>query len=262
MRPILFHIGSLPIYSYGALVAIAFLLGLWTVIRSVQRCELAPSDRIIDLGLWILVGGIVGARLLFVLLELSYYLKHPLHIFMLNQGGLSFYGSLIGGYVGGVWYAKRQKIPVWPIADIIAPWLAMGYSIVRVGCFLNGCCYGVPSQNAWAMRCAAEDNLLRHPTQLYALVASLIIFGVLMMVRHKKPFHGFVFWLYLGIYGTARFIIEIFRESQILAFGWLRTTQVACVGLVLLAGWMIYQGYRRKEQVAAFAGEENLPAGQ
>lgn len=262
MRPILFFLGSIPVYAYGTLVAVAFLIGLWAVGRSVQRNHVASFDNIIDMGLWILIGGIAGARILFVLLELKYYLAHPVQIIMINQGGLSFYGSLIGGYIGGVWYAKRQRLAVWPIADLMAPWLALGYSIVRVGCLLNGCCYGLPTQISWAMRCSAEDNLLRHPTQIYALVASLIIFFILKAAEKRKPFHGFIFWLYIGIYAVARYIIEIYRDSQILAFGWLRTTQVACIALVLLAGWKIYRGYQRKERVETVGGEDTISAGE
>lgn len=262
MRPILFHIGPVPVYAYGTLVAIAFLIGLWAVGRSVQKAKITSSDTIIDMGLWILVGGIAGARILFVLLELPYYTEHPLQIFMINQGGLSFYGSLLGGYIGGIWYAKRKKIDVWPIADAMAPWLAMGYSIVRVGCLLNGCCYGLPTHVPWAMKCAAEDSLLRHPTQIYALLASLGIFFLLKFAEKKKPFHGFVFWLYLGVYSIARYVIEIYRDSQILAFGWLRTTQVACIGLLILAGWRILRGYQRKERVAVVAGEDSISRGE
>jgi phosphatidylglycerol:prolipoprotein diacylglycerol transferase len=262
VRPILFQIGPIPIYSYGAMVALAFIIALWFVSRQAQERGLASSDKMVDLSLWILVGGVIGARLLFVLLEWSTYIRQPWSIFLINQGGLSFYGAVLGGFIGGIAYAKKASLPVWPLADVIIPWVALGYSIVRIGCLLNGCCYGVPTHVPWALRCAATDNLLRHPTQIYALLASLGIFVLLMALQNRKPFAGFIFWLYTGVYAIARFIIEIYRESQILAFGWLRTTQVACVFLLLLSAWMIYRGCRMKGRVLRVAGEETAYHGE
>ena len=262
MRPVLFHLGPIPIYSYGTMVALAFLVSLWAVGRRAQKAGLATFDQIIDLSLWVLIGGVVGARLLFVLLELPTYLKNPVSIVLINQGGLSFYGAVLAAFICGAVYVRRKKLPLWPLADVVAPWVALGYSIARVGCLLNGCCYGVPTNVPWALRCAAGDNLLRHPTQIYSMIASLGLFVLLLSVEKKKPFDGFVFWLYIGLYAITRFIIEIFRDSQILAFGWLRTTQAACFLIVLLAAWMIYRGYRKKGRVDRVAGEEVIHSGE
>ncbi|HHZ19135.1 MAG TPA: prolipoprotein diacylglyceryl transferase [Firmicutes bacterium] len=258
MRPILFHLGTIPIYSYGFTLAVAFIIGVWAVGRRAQKRSITVFDRVVDLALWVLVGALVGSRILFVLLELPTYLKNPVSILFFNQGGLSFYGGVLGGFACGLIYAKRKALPVWPLADLAAPWIALGYSIVRIGCFLNGCCYGVPANVPWALSCAAGDSLLRHPTQLYALGASLAIFLVLLWLERCKPFDSLVFWSYIGLYSIARFVIEIFRESQILAFGWLRTTQVGCLVLLLLAGWMIYRGYRKQGQVQSIGGEETF----
>lgn len=262
MRPILFQLGPFPIYAYGLTLAIAFIVGVWVVGSLAKKRGITEFDRITDLSIWVLLGALAGARLLFVLLDLPIYLKNPVSVFYLNQGGLSFYGGVIGGFAGGLFYARRKSLPVWPLADLVAPWIALGYSIVRVGCFLNGCCYGVPTTVSWALSCAAEDSLLRHPTQLYALGSSLIIFAILLLVEKRKPFDGFIFWLYIGLYSTARFVIEIYRESQILAFGWLRTTQAGCIILLFLAGWMIYRGYRKRGQVQFIGGEETLSSGE
>lgn len=262
MRPILFQIGPVPIYSYGTMVAIAFVIALWMIGRQAQKQGLASYDRIVDLSLWILVSGIIGARLLFVILELPTYIADPFSIFLINQGGLSFYGAVLGGFIGGIIYAKKVSLPVWPLADLIVPWVALGYSIVRIGCLMNGCCYGLPTNVPWALRCASSDNLLRHPTQIYALLASLMIFFLLMALRKRKPFEGFLFWLYIEVYAFDRFIIEIFRESQILAFGWLRTTQVACVLLIILSTWMVCLGCRKKGQVFKVAGEKTVHHGE
>lgn len=262
MRPILFHLGPIPIFSYGTMVAIAFVIALFMIGRRAQRLGLATNDQIVDLSLWILVGGVVGARVLFVLLELPTYLKNPLTIILINQGGLSFYGAVIGGFISGILYGKKAKLPIWPLADVIVPWLALGYAIVRIGCLLNGCCYGIPATVPWALRCAAGDGILRHPTQIYAMIGSLGLFGMLLIVEKRKPFDGFLFWLYIGAYAVVRFVIEIYRESQILAFGWLRTTQVACVLLLLLAGFMIYRGYRKKGRVEQVAGKETISPGE
>lgn len=244
MRRVLFSVGNLEIYSYGLMVALALFLGVIWLGKAVQKRGIGKFDHVVDLTIRLFIGGLIGARLFYIITEYSYYLRNPLAVFKLSDGGLSFFGMIFGAYVLGVLYAKRVKLPTWQLADLIAVYLPLGYALARVGCLLNGCCYGVPSTLPWAFVIPAVDNLPRHPTQIYAIIAGLLIFAVLWLLREHKYFPGFLFWLYVELYAVSRFIIEFFRETPVVAFGWLRVTQVFC--LLVIAGTTIYIYYRFK----------------
>lgn len=246
MRDVLFSIGGIHVYAYGTAVAVAVLLGIIWVGRITAKKGIVDFDHLLDLAIRVLIWAVIGARLLYVLLELPSYLRDPISVLYLPDGGLSFYGAVIGGFLAGYKYSKKAKLPLWPIADQVALYLPIGYAIARIGCLLHGCCYGVTTNLPWAMRCAAGDSLLRHPTQIYAIIASLFIFVVLWFYRSHHYFSGFLFWLYVELYALTRFVVEIFRESQILAFGWLRTTQVACILVAL--GVFIYMRWAMKNK--------------
>lgn len=245
MRPVIFSFGPLTVYSYGLMVALAILLGIFWVGNRAKKEGLADFDQITDLAIHILLGGIIGARIVYVLTDLPQYLRDPFSVFYLTSGGLSFYGGVLGAFALGYRYARRAGLPIWKLADVIALYIPLGYSVARIGCFLRGCCYGVPSHLPWALACAAEDDLPRHPTQIYAIIANLLIFLILRRYRKHRYFSGFLFWLYLELYAITRFVIEIFRDSQILAFGWLRTTQAACI--LIAVGVFFYIRRRLKE---------------
>lgn len=241
MRGVLFSVGPINVYAYGFMVATAVLFGIIYLSLRAKRKGLATSEEILDLTINIILGGIIGARVIFILTELPVYLRNPLSMFSLSSGGLSFYGAVLGAFILGYRYARKAKLPTWELADEIVLFVPLGYSLARVGCFLRGCCYGVPTTLPWALKCA-EDDLLRHPTQIYAIIANLLIFLLLYRLRNHRNFPGFLFWLYIELYTVTRFIIEIFRDSQILAFGWLRTTQAVCF---LIAGMVFFYLYRR-----------------
>jgi len=246
MRRILFSIGSLTVYSYGFMVAMAVLLGLIWVGKAVKKKRLGTYDNVVDITVWLFIGGLIGARIFYIIVEFPYYFQNPAAVFRLTDGGLSFFGMLFGAYVLGLWYMKKAKLPTWKIADVIAVYLPLGYALARVGCLLNGCCYGVPSDLPWAFAIPTVDNLPRHPTQIYAILISLITFVIIWLLRNHRHFPGFLFWLYVLLYTVGRFIVEAFRESQILAFGWLRFTQFFCLLVIIAVG--IYLCYRLKNE--------------
>lgn len=241
MKPILFEVWGFAIHSYGLMLAIAFIIGIIGIRKSIQDDSINP-DHIIDLGIWILVGAVLGARLAYVATEYRYFIHFPMDIFKINSGGLAFQGGLIGGFGAGAWYTRRQKLNTWVVADLVAPFVALGYAIVRIGCLLNGCCYGIPTSLPWALRCASEDSMLRHPTQIYSLVGSLIVFAILMAGKKHKRYPGFWFFSYVMMYGVMRFVVEYFREGPKL-FPWLSLAQAVCIGLVLLG--MVGIAWRR-----------------
>jgi phosphatidylglycerol:prolipoprotein diacylglycerol transferase len=154
----------------------------------------------------------------------------------------------MGGFLAGYLFVKHKQILPWKLADIVAPYIALGYAIVRIGCFLNGCCYGKVSAVPWALHCAAGDFSLRHPTQLYSMIGSLLLFLILWKFRNHKQFAGFLFLLYIGLYSIMRFIVEIFRESP-MVFPWLSLAQLVCIilgtmafGLIFIFEWRIKKG--------------------
>jgi phosphatidylglycerol:prolipoprotein diacylglycerol transferase len=235
----LFKIFGLAVHGYGLMLAIAFLVAIFGVGRIAKR-EGISFDNIIDLAIWVIIGAVVGARIVYVFSEYRYFLSSPWYtVFLVNWGGLVFYGGLIGGFLAGFWYVLRKKLHPWKLADMVAPFIALGYSIVRIGCLMNGCCYGTLTNVPWALRCAAGDTALRHPTQIYSMLGSLIIFFILLRFRRHKQFAGFLFLLYVGLYSIMRFIVEIFREAPRI-FPWLSIMQLVCIISAIVAFGLIW----------------------
>ncbi len=226
MHPILFKIGPLTIYSYGVMLALAFVVGIWLATRQARREEVS-ANTILDLSFVALITGIIGARILFVLFNLNYDLLHPFEIIMFWQGGLIYSGGLILGTLCAILFLKVRRLNIWKVVDICAPSLAIGQAIGRIGCFLNGCCFGKPV--SWGIKfppgsmasyeqfsqglikSVNEYSLPVHPTQLYSSLNALIIFLILIMVRKRKRFNGELFWLYLFLYAITRFGIQFLR---------------------------------------------------
>lgn len=231
MKPVLLEIGVFQLHAYGTMLAIAFLVGIFALKLAIKKkpLENVSFDTIIDFAVWILVAAIVGARLAYVITEYKNF--HSFwEIFSLG-GGLAFHGGLIGGFLAGYIFTRRRKIAPWPLSDMVAPYLALGYSIVRIGCFLNGCCYGRTAPPNLGMVCSA-DCLLRYPTQLYSMAGSFLIFLVLLALRNHRQFPGFLFALYVGLYSILRFVVEYFRfhpDGGSMILPWLSTAQLICL---------------------------------
>ena len=243
MHPIALKLGSLSIHWYGVMVALGFLAGLWTAGRRGMRAGLT-AEKIIDLGPWLIIGAIVGARTLYVF---SYWPelfagKPIAEIFMVWKGGLVFYGGLIGATLAGILYARLKKLTVWQVADIVAPSIALGYVFGRIGCLLNGCCYGRACNLPWAI-CFPEGNPLDpptypvHPTEIYDSLLSLALYAFLAWLFRRKKFDGQVFGVYLVSYALLRSFVEMFRgdypQHQHYLGGW--ATPAHLVSIAILA---------------------------
>lgn len=218
MHPILFKIGSWTVYSYGVLVLAAFLAAYLFAQKKAARIGLPPSI-VSDLFLVLFVTGILGARLFYVLQHWDDFRGEFLRAFMIHEGGLVWYGGFLTAACAGLVYAAFRKWPILKLADLTAPFLALGQSVGRLGCFLNGCCYGNETRYFWGVR-FPEDTMLRHPVQLYEAGASFLIFAVLLLFydrRSRKD--GSVIVLYLWLYASARFVVEFFRADQTLTLG-------------------------------------------
>ncbi|MEW6410447.1 MAG: prolipoprotein diacylglyceryl transferase [Nitrospirota bacterium] len=218
MHPILFKIGPITIYTYGVLITAGFLLGLALAVRQAKK-EGIEQARIVDLGLYIIISAIIGSRLLYIITHYEYYIKKPLQILKVWEGGLVLYGGLFLAIAVGLLYLKKAKLPAWKVADIIAPSIAIGLTIGRWGCFSAGCCYGRETDLPWGVVFTDPYSLARlgvplHPTQLYESLGSFLIFLVLVIKRRKKTFEGQLFLLFLLLYSILRFVIEFFRADE------------------------------------------------
>jgi phosphatidylglycerol:prolipoprotein diacylglycerol transferase len=220
MHPILFEVGGFPVYTYGVLLAAAYLLGLQFALWRAKPLGLDPN-RVMDLGIWIIVSALVGAKLLLLIVEWDTYWRNPRELLTLIRSGGVFYGGLIAAVLVAMGYMWRHWMPIWSVSDVFAPGIALGHVIGRVGCFFAGCCYGRPTDVPWAVIFRSEYthqnvgtplNIPIHPTQLYEAGAELLILGALLLLEKRgRPFPGRTFWAYMLLYGISRFIIEFYR---------------------------------------------------
>jgi phosphatidylglycerol:prolipoprotein diacylglycerol transferase len=239
VHKIAFQLGNFSIHWYGVLVALGFIAGLWTASRRGLRDGVAP-DRIFDLGPWLIVGGIVGARFLYVI---SYwredFASKPFsEVFMVQHGGLVYYGGLIGAVLSGLIYLKWKKLAVWKVADILAPSIALGYAFGRIGCLMNGCCYGRPSNLPWAV-CFPKDHptggVPVHPTEIYDSLLNLGLYLALAWLYRRKKFDGQVYAAYLISYAALRSFVEYFRGDYPVHYlgGWATPAQLVSIGIII-----------------------------
>ena len=243
MYPEIFHIPFL--HSYGVLVALAFLAGLWMAAR-LARQEHLNVDAVTNLGIYCALAAIAGAKLMMFLVDFRYYREHPgeLFSFATLQAGGVFYGGLIAALGISWWYMRKTRLPMLETADVFAPAIALGHGIGRMGCFAAGCCWGIECRRPWAVTFTnpvAHDLVgvplggPLHPTQLYEAFAEFCIFGILYWrIQHRRR-KGDVISLYLVLYSSARFVVEFFRfHEQANPFGGpLNTSQ--WISLALLA---------------------------
>ncbi len=247
MHPILFKIGPVTIYSYGVMIALSVVICAWLLSRDAKIYKI-PSDIIYDLTFWTMVGGILGARIFYISITWDYFGQNPLEIVMLWHGGLAWQGGLLGGAWAGVWFIRRKKLPLKLILDLVAPYIALGQSIGRIGCFLNGCCYGKPV--FWGIyfpvHGSSPDGTVGarlHPTQLYETAGLFLVFCILKIALTKPHHQGMIFVLYLWLGAVERFIVEFFRADHDILWMGLSLAQymalgIMVVGFVLLSRFM------------------------
>jgi phosphatidylglycerol:prolipoprotein diacylglycerol transferase len=250
------------LHTYGALLAVAFLAGLWVSARQARKAGL-DAGRITDLAIYVLIAGLVGAKALLVIVEWRYYLDHPRDILATLQSGGVFYGGLLAAFPVAWWYVVRHGLDGWKTADVLAPGVAVGQAIGRLACFSAGCCFGRTTDVPWAVTFhdlyAARTSgtpldVPLHPTQLYESLATAAIFAALLWLAPRKRFDGQVILSYVLLYSVARFAIEFFRGDSVRGFvfgGLLSTSQLIAIVLVFAVGslWP-YLAKRRGAQAA------------
>lgn len=262
MYPILFNVGDWPVYSYGVLLAAAYLIGLQLAVVRARRAGIDPA-KVMDLGIYLIIAALVGAKLMLIAVDFDYFRQQPRELLSLVRAGGVFYGGLIGAVAVGFFLVRRYKLNIWSTGDLMAPGIALGHVVGRFGCLLAGCCYGRPTDVGWAItftnpvansNVGTPLNIPLHPTQMYDAGAELLILGVLLLTERKgKPFAGRTFWLYIGLYAISRFIIEYFRGDiqRGTVFGNMSTSQFVSLLLVPAALAMLWFLRRQPQPTAA-----------
>jgi len=234
------------------MVALGFIAGLWTASRRGLGSGI-PAEKILDIGPWLIIGSILGARALYVA---SYWNQEfagrsLLEVFSIWRGGLVFYGGLVGASIACVLYARTKSVPIWKLADVLAPSIALGSVFGRLGCLLNGCCYGRVCQLPWAITFpetsrSAPPGVPRHPTQIYDSLLNLGCYWFLAWLFRRKKFDGQVFATYLVVYACSRSLVEIFRGDYLEYYlgGWATPAQLVSMG-IFAAGIVLLLVLRR-----------------
>ncbi len=256
MFPELFQLGPVHLRSYGAMLAVAFLVGTFLALREARRLRL-DEDRLVTVILAALVSGVLGARLLYVFEHIEHFQREWGSVFALWQGGLTLYGGIVAGTLGGLLTARRLGQPMWVVADALTPSLALGTMFGRVGCYLNGCCYGRPTGRSWGVTFPQDSyaglefgNAPLHPSQLYAAFAGLLLFLVFWGVRTRSVAPGIKFWAFIAAFAVVRVGIDFTRawedDARLLAIGGASVTesQITSLLLVLFALLMILRLHR------------------
>ena len=273
MHPTIVKFGSFAIHSYGLLLAIAVLASI-QVFLARGRSRGLPEDKLSTLSLWLLILAILGGRILFVLTHWDEYKTDPIAIVRLWEGGLMLYGGYLLAIIGGILYVRRAGLRVWRVGDAAAPAMALGIGIGRLGCFFNGCCYGLPTKLPWGIKFPPESYSSSvfpgerlHPSQLYMSGAGFLLFGILLVLDRKRRFDGWLFWTYIAMDAGLRFLIDFTRYYDQTSFlgriGALsfNMNQLLSVGLIVTAWVMLRVLRSRPMSDPVPASEPGSPAG-
>jgi phosphatidylglycerol:prolipoprotein diacylglycerol transferase len=240
MKPVLFQLGPFPVSSFGVFLLLAFVAGI-LLLRARTRRFGWDAGEVLDLSLYAIIGGVIGARIGYVLVDLRDFAVDPARVLTIwKDAGLTFYGALVGGALVAWLYGRRRGWSLGRLADAAAPAVALGYAIAMIGTLLYGLNYGRPATVPWAITLFGEP---RHPTQLYLMVAALIILGLLLWAGRRPHASGNLFWMFLFLYGVARTVVERWMDSPRM-LGILTVGQAASILAAVLGGavWLARRG--------------------
>src|SRR5215212_411928 len=258
MYPRLFELGPVTVYTYGVLLAAAYLLGLkLAMVRAKARG--LDANRVLDLGIYIIISALIGAKLLLLIADFKTFTADPRELLTLARSGGVFYGGLILAVIVALWYIRKIGLPLWTTCDVFAPGIALGHVVGRFGCLFAGCCFGKPTTKPWgitftdpfaAANVGTPLGVPLHPTQLYEAGAELLILILLLGTERKgRAYPGRTFWLYMLLYGISRFIIEFYRGDERGSVGMFSTSQFISLLLVPLAlGMLVYLSRRESPE--------------
>ena len=243
MHPEILHWGVVHIRSYGLLLAVAFLVGTWLALRDARRRQL-DEDKVITVILAALIAGVLGARALYVIEHITEFRHGWMGVLALWQGGLTLYGGVIAGAVVGLLAARQAGLPMWIVADALTPSVALGTGFGRIGCYLNGCCYGRPTHLPWGVRFPADSfaslefgNVAVHPAQLYFSALGFGLFTLLWSIRKRVATPGVLFWTFVALFAFLRIPLDLTRayepEAQAFTIGTTVVTESQITSLLV-----------------------------
>lgn len=242
MKPILLTCGPFHLYSYGLCIAVGVLLALFLMKRQSLKEGFLETETLFDIVSVVLIWGFSGARLFYVAQNFSYYWASPLKIFALWEGGLIFYGGAVAAVTGFWVFTRRRKLPFWRTLDFIIPYGVLTHAFGRIGCFLNGCCYGKRCDLPWGVKFPSVPYPV-HPTQLYESFFDLVLF-LFLSHRQKQPHSdGQISLFYFILYGMGRFSIEFLREPTYVWWG-LTSNQWLSL-LIMIAAFAVFKGKQK-----------------
>jgi len=260
MQPYLLRIGSVYIPTYWVVFLLAFLIATWFVYREacawpLGHYALAPRD-VAPWGVLTILGGLLGARIWYVLQHWWFFILNPWWAPLFWRGGLVWYGGVLGSVIATWAFARRRRLPVLRVLDQVIPFIVLGHGIGRMGCFLHGCCYGKPTTAWWGVAFPQQPEIERIPIQLVEATALFTLYFVLRVLQERSPVlsrPGRLFGIYLLLYAPMRFVLERFRGDQILLIwgGW-TIPQVVSIPVVLI-GLLLCVGRPRTPQHGAAA---------
>ncbi len=258
MHPVLVSIplfGGIKIYTYGLMYALAALTSIYVSVR-LGRKEGYSADRIMDLSFYLIIGNLIGARVLYVITDWQRFADYPLDVFKIWEGGLVFFGGLLGAIAMALYLIPRYKMDFLKTADFYMPGLAFGHAIGRLGCFASGCCHGKPMPDfplsitfPSQPYTLAPTGIPLFPSQLAESLSLFLVGGLLLLLWKRKRFDGQVFLVYLILYSIIRSVLEIFRGDSIRGFlidPWLSTSQFISLCLIIMA-LVVYKRLSRKK---------------
>jgi phosphatidylglycerol---prolipoprotein diacylglyceryl transferase len=240
MYPVLFQFGNFELRSYGVIVALSLLVGFWISSKEAARKGLDPK-LIQDFAVYGLLGGILGARIYFILFsEPAYFLQHPSEILAVWHGGIGVIGSLLGGAIVAFWYCRKKNISFLKFGDILVPGIALAQTLGQFACLLNGDSYGRPTDLPWAItytdpRSLAPLNIPLHPIELYEMAAYFVVFLLVWKTRTTYQSDGFALLTYVFAYGIARFLVEFFRGNPAIFAGGIPAAQVFAAAMIFIS---------------------------
>ena len=254
INPVAFSIGAFEVRWYGIMVVLAVVALIAIALREAKRVGLA-EEHIYSVGLWGIIGGIIVSRLLHVIDKWGYYMAHPGQI--IGFEGLTVYGAVLGALLAVLIYCWVKKISFWLIGDVIAPGAILGQAIGRIGCLMNGCCYGLPTSLPWGVvytnpgsYCPLDETF--QPTQIYHLIWNLIGFGILWSLRRRLKPQGSLFLLYLALYAAGDLSIRFVRVGEPFRSGmFFNMQQAQLIGIIILlvtVPWLIFRMWRARAQ--------------
>jgi len=263
MFPIIARLGPLALHAWGLMLALAFLAGIAIAYFRAKKRGVDPQH-IVDLAVVVIIAAVIGGRLAYVLVHIGDFKDFPLEIFAVWRGGMTFYGGAVLGFIAGIVSLKRKRLNVWRVADIVAPSLSFGFFLGRIGCLLNGCCFGQPTSGTWGILFPLGSyahqiygaSVRIHPTQVYSSFAGLVIFFLLLWMEKWWRFNGSLFWRYVILYSLWRIFIDTLRyyePSSIYCIGNKQVTesQLVSVGMLILSIIMLFVLSRKKSHSSA-----------